>query len=270
MLVLQNLRSSGMLSLDQEMKEMVTASPSRKGVAKNVFTRTARSVFSVLSRAHGDATDDDYSAQDSKDAYTYEYVSAVYCASDDAANEDLHSIDSAVAAVVSHDASDDMSEGSHAVDTTTATTNDYMDTESSDKSVGTAADEMESYKGDGHSPKNFEHEVKADGSWSRAIWAAARDDFDFIVEDSATSVSIARLRVASENHGEFLDPDKYLSLFGQGKDDRAQTPRRNPNDKSWRSISDEEEFDTLEEMRRHAWETGASFPEQQSGETLRI
>jgi hypothetical protein len=237
------------MSLEQEMAKMVTAPPSRKDAAKNLFTRTARGVFSVLNRAHGDRTDDYYMTEYSKCAYTYKYAETSpteYSASDDDANEDSHSIDSEVGAVVSHDASDDTSEDSNAVDTNAANTSNCMGTESSDKCVWTAADEMESYQGDGYSPRKFEHEVKVSESWSRAIWAAARDDFDFIVEDLANSVSIARLRLASDNHKEILDPNLCL--------DKANMMRYKHQDvtamKSWSSIPDEEKLDALEETRQ--------------------
>jgi hypothetical protein len=259
------------MSLEQEMTKMVATSPSGKDTAKKLLTRTARSVFSVLNRAHGDVND--YKTEDSKDAYTYEYaatLSAEYCALDDDAIEDSHSIGSAVDAVVSRDASDDRSDDSNAVDPTAAPSSDCMGTESSDQTVGTAADEMESYQGDGHSPRKIEHQVKANEPWSRAVWAAARDDFAFIVEDSAKLVCIARLRVACENHKKTLDRDKYVSLCL----DKAKMIGHKHQDvtvtvKSWKSLHDKEEFDTLEEMRQ-PWERGATFPEQHSREALRI
>lgn len=261
------------MSLEQEMAKMVTAPPSRKDAAKNLFTRTARGVFSVLNRAHGDMTDDYYRTEYSKGAYTYKYAATSpteYCASDDDANEDSHSIDSEVGAVVSHDASDDTSEDSNAVDTNAVTTSDSTGTESSDQGVWTAADEMESYQGDGHSPRKFEHEVKVNESWSRAVWAAGRDDFDFIVEDSAKLVGIARLRLASENHKGILDPEKYIKKLCLDK--ANMNGHKHQDDtamKSWRSIPDEEKFDALEATRQ-PWERVSTFLDQQSGEALRI
>jgi hypothetical protein len=75
----------------------------------------------------------------------------------------------------------------------------------------TTADEMESYAGDEDSPRNFEEQVdKADGSCSRDEWAAARDDIDFIINDTANLVSKARLRAVGQGHENVLDPPKTL------------------------------------------------------------
>jgi kinesin family protein 5 len=127
------------------------------------------------------------------------------------------------------------------------------------------ADEMESYQGDGHASRDVEEEEedKADGSLARDEWAAARDDFDFIVEDTAKSVGTAR-RLAPSGDNDVLNPEKSRNEFldkalmiGHKSEDAIITMG------SKRSILDEDEFGTVGEMNK-SWEKSPKKPWEQS------
>lgn len=162
-----------------------------------------------------------------------------------------------IAATVATDVSDevkDTSKGSNAADTTTiavtAADDDCTDKDSMVSSEGTAATEMECYQGDGHTPRNYgdvlhlgnfeQHVDKMEGSCSREEWAAARDEFDSIVEYPKSSVGTPRRQVADEDHQQVLDIDKYAMTMDCKHQDEMVAM------KSPRSIFDNEEFDTIE------------------------
>jgi uncharacterized protein YfcZ (UPF0381/DUF406 family) len=133
------------------------------------------------------------------------------------------------------------------------------------------ADEMELYQGDGHAHgRNLEEkDDMSDTSCSRDVWAAARDDFDFIVEDTAKSVGTARRHVPGEDHKEMLNPDKSLNEFL----DKAKTIGHKREDAvvamgSKRSLLEEEEFGTVGEMHK-PWEKGSLSPKRKPWEESR-
>jgi hypothetical protein len=134
---------------------------------------------------------------------------------------------------------------------------------------GTAVTEMECYQGDGHTPRNYgdalhlgnfeQHVDKVEGSCSRKEWAAARDEFDSIVEYPKSFVGTPRRQVTGEDHQQVLDIDKYATIIDCKHQD-AMVAMKSP-----RSIFDNDEFDTMEA----ALEGRAPPPKPEIGEKLR-
>jgi hypothetical protein len=127
------------------------------------------------------------------------------------------------------------------------------------------ADEMESYQGDGHAARDLEEkeENKVDESLARDQWAAARDSFDFIVEDTAKSVGAAR-RLAPGEDNDVLNPEKSRNEFL----DRAKSIGHKSEDAivtmgSKRSILAEDKFGAAGESSKR-WETSSKKPWEQS------
>lgn len=245
----------------------------------------------IVSRAvHDDVT------EDSNDVGAM--TAAVSRVSDEDSNENLHAIDAVDAvtytaavgkessavtagspAAVTFAAVDETSKDSKAKNLFSGTTTVFSvmnRAHSSAKESELAepkqiADEVESYQGDGHTHgRNLEEkDDMSDASCSRDIWAAARDDFDLIVEDTAKSVGTSRRHVPGEDHNEILNPDKSLNEFL----DKAKTIGHKREDAvvamgSKRSLLEEEEFGTVGEVRK-PWEKGSLSPKRKPWEESR-